>query len=138
MKALKMLVVALFTTALAACGSLDIYGSGSRDRGASYSNAEVLGVGGAALGGALVRSNPLAGAAAGGLAGYYTGRSMDKREHHDRMVQAQIRAEQGWTECRAEIQRTYNRDGTVKEVLVNDENCKSGKSTPYYRDGFNK
>lgn len=123
----NLLAVLLGVTLLFGCASSpSIYGGGGR-HGSRYGNAEILGGTGAVIGAAVVESNPLLGAAGLGVAGYYLGRSMDRKE-----------AAVGHTDCKAVIHRSYNRDGTVSEVFVNDERCQSFKTTPGYRDGYNR
>jgi hypothetical protein len=124
MKTLKNLIIAFLVVTLSGCA---IYGGKDRHGTSRYGNAEILGGTGAVIGAAVVESNPLLGAAGLGVAGYYLGRSMDRKE-----------AAVGHTDCKAVIQRSYNRDGSISEVLVNDERCQSFKTTPGYRDGFNR
>lgn len=120
MKSFKLVLVLVFALFVTGCAApmQGRYGQ---------NNAGLLGGSGAVLGSALTKSNPVVGAVVGGLTGYYVGQEMDRQS-----------AEQGSTDCRATLRRTYNRDGSIASVQQNTEYCRSTSTTPGYRVGYNR
>mgnify|MGYP003521924207 CR=1 FL=1 len=122
----KYVLSLLVVLALSGCATYGGYGPQVR-YSYGYTNATMLGGAGALLGASIANSNPVWGAVALGLGGYYIGQQMDTR-------QAQV----GWTDCQRTLVRQYNRDGTVLMVQHNTETCRSGMQTPGYRYNYNR
>ncbi len=127
MKTLKNLIIAFLGVSL--LSGCEIYGGPRHHQGENQATYSAAGaVTGAALG--AMTGDPriaILGGVAGGVLGMEYGRDRDRAD-----------AALGMTSCKAVIHRSYNRDGTISEVFVNDERCQSFKTTPGYRDGYNR
>jgi uncharacterized membrane protein len=119
-------VIFILTFVLGGCA---IYGGPTHRQGPNQATYSTVGVVSGAVLGAMTGDPRIAvlGGVAGAVLGMEYGRQRDRSE-----------AAVGMTDCRAVIHRTYNRDGTIKNVSRNDEWCRSGMSVPGYRVGYNQ